>query len=99
MCGICGMVGALVVGNRMAFFSDAMAHCAFAGTPPRESRGDADENSTVHAARNHSNVPLLTRKGGTPDCAEGVVQKHLDRATAPEIAPPDDSRDEGGAPR
>lgn len=28
---ICGMVGALVVGNRMAFFSDAMAHCAFAG--------------------------------------------------------------------
>ena len=25
------MVGALVVGNRMAFFSDAMAHCAFAG--------------------------------------------------------------------
>lgn len=28
---VCGMVGALVVGNRMAFFSDAMAHCAFAG--------------------------------------------------------------------
>jgi zinc transport system permease protein len=25
------MVGALVVGNRMAFFSDALAHCAFAG--------------------------------------------------------------------
>ncbi len=31
MCLICGMVGSLVVGNRMAFFSDAMAHCAFAG--------------------------------------------------------------------
>src|SRR5262249_5250516 len=28
---ICGAVGALVVGNRMAFFSDALAHCAFAG--------------------------------------------------------------------
>ncbi|MBY0527729.1 MAG: metal ABC transporter permease [Gemmataceae bacterium] len=28
---ICGAVGALIVGNRMAFFSDAMAHCAFAG--------------------------------------------------------------------
>jgi len=28
---VCGMVGAMVVGNRMAFFSDAMAHCAFAG--------------------------------------------------------------------
>lgn len=28
---VCGMVGALVVGNRMAFFSDALAHCAFAG--------------------------------------------------------------------
>jgi zinc transport system permease protein len=28
---VCGMVGTLVVGNRMAFFSDAMAHCAFAG--------------------------------------------------------------------
>lgn len=28
---LCGTVGALVVGNRMAFFSDAMAHCAFAG--------------------------------------------------------------------
>ncbi|MBM4069314.1 MAG: metal ABC transporter permease [Planctomycetes bacterium] len=28
---ICGMVGSLVVGNRMAFFSDALAHCAFAG--------------------------------------------------------------------
>src|SRR5690242_15120201 len=28
---ICGLVGSLVVGNRMAFFSDAMAHCAFAG--------------------------------------------------------------------
>ncbi|MBY0458705.1 MAG: metal ABC transporter permease, partial [Gemmataceae bacterium] len=31
MCLLCGMVGSLVVGNRMAFFSDAMAHCAFAG--------------------------------------------------------------------
>ncbi len=31
MCLMCGMVGAMVVGNRMAFFSDAMAHCAFAG--------------------------------------------------------------------
>ncbi len=28
---ICGAVGALVVGNRMAFFCDALAHCAFAG--------------------------------------------------------------------
>ncbi len=28
---ICGTVGALVVGNRMAFLSDALAHCAFAG--------------------------------------------------------------------
>ncbi|MBX9679402.1 MAG: metal ABC transporter permease [Gemmataceae bacterium] len=28
---LCGSVGALVVGNRMAFFSDALAHCAFAG--------------------------------------------------------------------
>jgi zinc transport system permease protein len=28
---LCGMVGSLVVGNRMAFFSDALAHCAFAG--------------------------------------------------------------------
>src|SRR5687768_15290182 len=28
---ICGSVGALVVGNRMSFFSDALAHCAFAG--------------------------------------------------------------------
>jgi len=28
---ICGSVGSLVVGNRMAFFSDALAHCAFAG--------------------------------------------------------------------
>jgi zinc transport system permease protein len=31
MCLLCGMVGAMVVGNRMAFFSDAMAHCALAG--------------------------------------------------------------------
>jgi zinc transport system permease protein len=31
VCGLCGMVGSLVVGNRMAFFSDTMAHCAFAG--------------------------------------------------------------------
>jgi zinc transport system permease protein len=28
---ICGAVGSLVVGNRMSFFSDALAHCAFAG--------------------------------------------------------------------
>src|SRR5688572_7291572 len=28
---VCGAVGALVVGNRMAFFSDALAHCAYAG--------------------------------------------------------------------
>src|SRR5947209_9398910 len=28
---ICGAIGSLVVGNRMAFFSDALAHCAFAG--------------------------------------------------------------------
>jgi zinc transport system permease protein len=28
---ICGCVGALVVGNRMAFFCDALAHTAFAG--------------------------------------------------------------------
>jgi zinc transport system permease protein len=31
MCLLCGLIGAMVVGNRMAFFSDAMAHCAFAG--------------------------------------------------------------------
>lgn len=28
---ICGLVSSLVVTNRMAFFSDALAHCAFAG--------------------------------------------------------------------
>jgi zinc transport system permease protein len=28
---ICGGVGSLVIGNRMAFFSDALAHTAFAG--------------------------------------------------------------------
>jgi len=28
---VCGSIGGLVVGNRMAFFSDALAHCAFAG--------------------------------------------------------------------
>src|SRR6516165_6282309 len=27
----CGAVGSLVVGGRMSFFSDALAHCAFAG--------------------------------------------------------------------
>jgi zinc transport system permease protein len=27
----CGMMGSLVVGSRMAFFSDALAHCSFAG--------------------------------------------------------------------
>jgi zinc transport system permease protein len=27
----CGVVGSLVVGGRMSFFSDAVAHCAFAG--------------------------------------------------------------------
>jgi zinc transport system permease protein len=31
VCLVCGSMGALVVGNRMAFFSDALAHCAFAG--------------------------------------------------------------------
>lgn len=31
VCTLCGMLGSMVVGNRMAFFSDAMAHCAFAG--------------------------------------------------------------------
>jgi zinc transport system permease protein len=31
VCLACGLVGSLVVGNRMAFFSDAMAHTAFAG--------------------------------------------------------------------
>src|SRR3954454_10857158 len=31
VCLVCGGMGALVVGNRMAFFSDALAHCAFAG--------------------------------------------------------------------
>lgn len=28
---VCGAVGSLVVSNRMAFFSDALAHCAFSG--------------------------------------------------------------------
>src|SRR5260370_28528347 len=28
---VCGAVGSLMVANRMAFFSDALAHCAFAG--------------------------------------------------------------------
>jgi len=28
---VCGAIGSQVVGNRMAFFSDALAHCAFAG--------------------------------------------------------------------
>jgi zinc transport system permease protein len=31
VCGLCGMLGSMVVGNRMAFFSDTMAHSAFAG--------------------------------------------------------------------
>lgn len=31
VCVICGAMGSLVVGNRMSFFSDALAHCAFAG--------------------------------------------------------------------
>jgi zinc transport system permease protein len=31
VCALCGMLGSMVVGNRMAFFSDTMAHCAFAG--------------------------------------------------------------------
>jgi len=31
VCILCGTIGSLVIGNRMAFFSDAMAHCAFAG--------------------------------------------------------------------
>jgi zinc transport system permease protein len=31
VCLICGAVGSLVMGNRMAFLSDALAHCAFAG--------------------------------------------------------------------
>lgn len=31
VCLACGLVGSLVIGNRMAFFSDAMAHTAFAG--------------------------------------------------------------------
>src|SRR4051812_40368980 len=31
VCLICGAMGSLVVGNRMSFFSDALAHCAFAG--------------------------------------------------------------------
>ena len=31
ICLLCGLIGSLVVGNRMAFFSDAMAHCSFAG--------------------------------------------------------------------
>jgi zinc transport system permease protein len=30
-CLVCGAAGSLVVGNRMSFFSDALAHCAFAG--------------------------------------------------------------------
>ncbi|MFO0964710.1 MAG: metal ABC transporter permease [Gemmataceae bacterium] len=28
---LCGALGSIVVGSRMAFFSDALAHCAFAG--------------------------------------------------------------------
>lgn len=31
VCFVCGSVGSQVVANRMAFFSDALAHCAFAG--------------------------------------------------------------------
>ena len=28
---VCGAIGSMMVANRMAFFSDALAHCAFAG--------------------------------------------------------------------
>ncbi len=31
LCLICGVASSLVVSHRMAFFSDALAHCAFAG--------------------------------------------------------------------
>ncbi len=31
LCLICGVTSSLVVSHRMAFFSDALAHCAFAG--------------------------------------------------------------------
>lgn len=56
----CGIVGSFVVGNRMAFFSDAMAHTAFAGTAlgvllvllaiNPSSTLDADENAWVVTA-------------------------------------------------
>jgi zinc transport system permease protein len=31
VCLVCGAIGSMVVGNRMAFFSDALVHCAYAG--------------------------------------------------------------------
>ncbi len=31
VCVVCGGTGSLVIGNRQAFFADALAHCAFAG--------------------------------------------------------------------
>jgi hypothetical protein len=72
---------------------------AIADTPPGEAREDAGEDSAADTADEDSNIPLVTGPGGTRDCADGVVQKRLDRATAPQIAPPNELRDEGEAPR
>jgi zinc transport system permease protein len=53
---ICGAVGALVVGNRMSFFSDALAHCAFAGV----ALGVLIALSTQQPALDSALVPLVT---------------------------------------
>src|SRR6266481_5056296 len=52
---VCGAVGSLVVGNRMAFFSDALAHCAFAGV----TLGILISMATGRDAHDHWLVPTV----------------------------------------
>jgi zinc transport system permease protein len=59
VCIICGAVGSLVVGNRMAFFSDALAHCAFAGVGIGMLIGII-VGSVKNDAFDHWGVPLIT---------------------------------------
>jgi zinc transport system permease protein len=64
MCLLCGMVGAMVVGNRMAFFSDAMAHCAFAGVALGSLSVIATQNGWDNATADWL-VPLVMVAFGT----------------------------------
>ncbi len=79
---ICGGVGSLVIGNRMAFFSDALAHTAFAGVGMALLIGVLiDAPREFYDSRNYYITAIMTSFGVLVGLSIAFVREHTGLAS------------------